>query len=395
MYLLTENSSLPNTEYSKQKNDYLYNRNLNTYYQPTEEYSYQQTAQKSIKKNRIYEKKITNEKKKSNYNRMTENSKECNNNLNAIYMNNYKPKKKKFKVIRNESDITNDLSRSHKRNEKNFDDFLNDCDTASSNNSKKNNIFYLINLSNFSFINDNLKNINKENKNTKFYRPEQKISKISLPFCVYEHTFFPKKQKQNACKNKNCPGCFYCLGIKDDPNNRNKLKNDGKGKKLRDIYNIVYPKDEDKLSTSFDDNQTGNYTPNFLKPHNDRIPKKKDNFEENEDDIDTFDIDSSVGTELSKRGDISVHCINNIITFPKEFFMNEEKRKNSLNKRNKRKILSKKDKKGKNKSDIQIKQEEDINKFKDKSKSEPKNKQYPKIKGFTKVKKFELLRDFD
>jgi hypothetical protein len=345
-------------------------------------------------KNRINDNGITNKKKKSKI----ENSKDYNNYYKAIYMNHYKPRKKKFRVFRSENEITSFFSKEHNKNKNNdYYDILNDCETTSSNNSKKNNILYLVNINNPSFTNNKLDNNNQEKNNKKIILNKQKITKNSLPFCVYEHTSHQPKSKKNACKNKNCPGCIYCLGLMNDPNS-NMLRNDNrnkKGKKLGDIYNIIYPKEDERSNASFDDNEIGNTTPNFLKPYNsnDKKPKNNDMIEDNE-------VESSIGTELSKRGDISVHCIQNIIKFPKEFYPNDDKLRNNMKKKDirRKKNALRKDSKEKNKTDVEINpkdEEKDIIELNGRAKSEQKNNQLRKKNGLIKIKKFELLRDFD
>ena len=89
-----------------------------------------------------------------------------------------------------------------------------------------------------------------------------------------------------------------------------------------------------------DGNKIGVLTPNFLKPNdsNDIISEQNDkneNYGDEENDVDTFDIDSSVGTEISQRGNISIPCISNMIKIPKEFHKNKLKDLNNRNKNRK------------------------------------------------------------
>ena len=112
--------------------------------------------------------------------------KEKNNNKKKIYINNYNMRKKKCKIARNYENVAKYFSKDHKRTKITNDIILTDFDTI---NSKNNNIFYLIN--NCQESDNNINNINiynNESKNNRNYYKnniiEQKISKISLPFCV-------------------------------------------------------------------------------------------------------------------------------------------------------------------------------------------------------------------
>ena len=383
--LLTDNS-LKNTESKRYKIDKFSNTNKNLLYPTTEQST--QSQRKVLKaensfKNYIKNNHLENDNSMPRYYPGNQNDISKSQNFSGkIYMNNYKPKNKKFKVFRNEDDITKYFSKNYKKNKtkNNNDNILNDFDT---NNSKKNNIFYLINDNNSAY-NYKLKNMRNNNKNNindiynKDYKnrknQEQKISKISLPFCIYNY----------PCIGKKCPGCRYCLGL-DYPNDKNNNTND----------NIL-----NTLNNSLDDNHTGNFTPNFLKLNgsNDKIPRNniiEDNVEEseNENETEIIEIDSSIGTELSKKGDRSVHCLINIIKFPNELNMNDED--NLLNK-NGTKKKSTKDIGDKQNNSNDDDSQNNLNdpKKQYKSRSEPKNN-HDRSSRLRKIKKIELLRDFD
>ena len=146
--LLTENSKnehLENTKYykgnlynMKQKMSFPFNKNNKN--------------QNFIKNNDILinpspNNRLINIKDLSNldYKYKNGNKDYTNNYLNKIYINNYIPRKKKFKVARNEQDIKKYFSKDYKKNILTNDIILSDYDT---NNSKRNNIFYLVNNNN-------------------------------------------------------------------------------------------------------------------------------------------------------------------------------------------------------------------------------------------------------
>ena len=386
---------MKNTENKRYKKDKFSNTNKNILY-PTTEPSTQSQRRilnpENSFKNYIKKNHSENDNSISRYYALNQSEMSKSQNYSGkIYMNNYKPKNKKFKIFRNQDDITKYFSKNYKKNKaknNNDNNILNDFDT---NNSKKNNIFYLVNDNN-STHNYKLKNIrnnnknnnndicNKDNKNRN--DQEQKISKISLPFCIYNY----------PCIGKKCPGCRYCLGF-ESPNDKNNNNYD----------NIL-----NNLNDSLDENQRGNFTPNFLKINgsNDKIPNNniiEDNVEEseNENETEIIEIDSSIGTELSKKGDRSVHCLTNIINIRNELNMTDE---DNLSNKNGTKIKSTKNIGDKqiNPNDIFDPRKEindSLNNLNDpkkdyKSRSEPKNN-HGRSTRIRKIKKIELLRDFD
>ena len=275
-----------------------------------------------------------------------------NNNSNKnIYINNYNPVKKKCKIARNYEDITKYFSKNYKRNKMTNDNILTDFD---SNDSKKNNVFYLINYNgvyspniNAIYNSYNIEDNNNYN-NKKYYKNNyngQRIGKISLPFCVYNNIYDQKQKKQYICNDKNCPGCIYCL--------RNKNINDDiKGDKNpfidneQNLNNIEDDEYKNKLDNSFEENPLENQQKLSSKPNyiNDKNPNKNSLIEEEDNDNndsketgkieeeekeeeeikqEEIEIESSetnanedIDNELSQRGSISIHSFINRIRLP-------------------------------------------------------------------------------
>ena len=317
-----------------------------------------------------------------------------NKNYNNIkFINNYKPKSRTFNIIRNGKDISKYLSKDFKRNETLKDNILN-FDSNNSKNTK--NVFYLIN----EIHNNTTKKTNSINNNTNttnkvYYKRnyQQKISKFSLPFCVYSH-----QNEFISSKNEFDIKIPPPVVVDSSPILEN--ENEKEGFDLLKNKNII---EEKKVGESIDDDM-GNMTPNFLNHDylDEKIPRKisdegsqeeeneekeekeeEEKEEEEEEDTNQFnDIDN----ELSERNNISIHNFNNRIKIPHE---HSKKRNNFYNySKNKNKAKSMPKKIIKEKGD-----EDDDKGNKLRVKSVPKSSNnHPK---FRKVKKIELLRDYN
>jgi len=217
------------------------------------------------------------------------------------YIFNYKPKNKKFNVLRNSSDIPKYLSKNNKHNKDNSKDNKHSNDNILDFDIGDSNVYYLIthtynyrnrnnnNNNNFNDNNNNKLRSNKikpSNNDNSRYNPRQKISKISLPFCVYD----------------NYPG--YRRRYDDDD---------------RNILN--FDMNDDLYNNSFDQNQLSSLTPNFLKPDdsNERL-RKRDIIPEDllDDDDENENVENDVDNELEKRNNMSVHIINTNVSLPHE-----------------------------------------------------------------------------
>ena len=167
---LTENAKTQQLENHNYNNENLYNIKQHLLF-PTYEQNNQ--TQKMLKKNGIsytYNKNqyYINSSNSENINSFSSNKKISKTDYSPkrgyyskIYINNYKPKNKKFKFIKNDNNILKYFSKNYKKNKindnkDNDDSLLNDFDTTQSN---KNNIIYLINPNNNN-ENISIKNIN-------------------------------------------------------------------------------------------------------------------------------------------------------------------------------------------------------------------------------------------
>ena len=306
---LTENAKTQQLENHNYNNENLYNIKQHLLF-PTYEQNNQ--TQKMLKKNGIsytYNKNqyYINSSNSENINSFSSSKKISKTDYSPkrgyyskIYINNYKPKNKKFKVIRNDNDILKYFSKNYKKNKindnkDNDDSLLNDFDTTQSN---KNNIIYLINPNNNN-ENISIKNINnyhnlKNQYKDKYYN--KKISKNFLPFCIYNNVN-GQSIKRIKCDLKNCPGCIYCLDFKNNKKesnsniniNHNKpniiinIDDDyNKNKNILDLYKNKKILEDSKSNDFFDEGTLGNFTPNFVNPNNinEIIPKKNTLIEE-------------------------------------------------------------------------------------------------------------------
>ena len=276
-----------------------------------------------------------------------------------IYINNYNPRKKKCKIARNYDDITKYFSKDYKRTKITNDIILTDFDT---NNSKNNNIFYLIN--NYQLPCSNINKIynNEDNDNIKHYKINnnvKKLTKISLPFCIYDMSKLElTKQYIHDCKN--CPGCIYCLKNKDVNNdntifdNQN-LDNEQFKNEDEENNNILYKNlsEENKLDNSFEDNPLDNQrklsaklifiNEKYSNKHSLIEEENKDESqsgEKKEEESDEIQNESSktneikdIDNELIDRGDINIHNLINRIRLPHEpkCLNDKNKKKNKLN----------------------------------------------------------------
>ena len=222
---LTENSKTQQIDNIKYKNGKVYNikkhflfpsseqteksfRNTGIIYSNNKNQDYINTANSeninSISTSGIYMQNIT----KNNYSPFTENNKKNKRYQNNIYINNYKPKNRKFKVIRNDNDILKYFSKNYRKNNINKTNniLLTDFDSQPN----KNNTFYLVNNDNNVTIRDmnDYYNLEKQYINNN-YDDNKKISKIYLPFCIYNHNNSGTLKKQIKCDFRNCPGCIY------------------------------------------------------------------------------------------------------------------------------------------------------------------------------------------
>ena len=409
---LTENSKTQQIDNLKYKSGNIYN--IKTHFFPSSEQTeksfrntgnsntynkyqdYINTANtenvNSISSKGIYIQKIM----KNNYSPFPENNKNNTRYHKNVYINNYKPKNKKFKVIRNDNDILKYFSKNYKKNKindnkDNDDSLLNDFDTTQSN---KNNIIYLINPNNNN-ENISIKNINNYHNLERQYKDKyynKKISKNFLPFCIYNNVN-GQSIKRIKCDLKNCPGCIYCLDFKNNKKesnsniniNQNKpniiinIDDDyNKNKNILDLSKNKKILEDSKSNDFFDEGTLGNFTPNFVNPNNinEIIPKKntlieeennkeeneneneeneeneneekeeneeekeekeeKEKHEEEQEEYDTIgnDIDD-IDNELTQRGNRSIHNFINRIKLPREHrIYNEEFLKNKKDKKN-------------------------------------------------------------
>lgn len=312
-----------------------------------------------------------------------------------IFINNYKPKKRTFNIIRNGKDISKYISKDYKRKTNISDDILN-FDSNDSN--KNNNIFYLINEKDSNMTISNVNNINSNNKLYYKKNYHQKISKISLPFCVYNHN-------NQFLSGKNGNDIKFSSSMKKDliP-----IFENGQFKNCPDLFNNKNENEENKVNDSNEDDM-GNMTPNFLKPDyiNEKIPKKiLDDSQEEENNINEQKIDEEneekeekeeeetlenydIDNELSERNNISIHNFSNRIRLPHE----HRKKRNKFD--NNGKIKNKTKSKSMFKNSIKENDDDDDNTKGNKLKVKSTPKSYNNRPKFIKVKKIELLRDYN
>ena len=421
-FLLTENSKIEHLENNKYYKGNLYNMKQKMLFPFTKNFK----NQNNIKNNDILINPNPNNRLMDikdlshlDYKYKNENNDYTKNYLNKIYINNYIPRKKKFKVARNEQDIKKYFSKDYKKNILTNDIILSDYDT---NNSKRNNIFYLVNNNQSSPIyiqkNNHPYNVEKKletqskNNNNNIDNFPKKISKISLPFCIYNYN--QGVSKNYACNNKNCPGCIYCRGFQNNNiDNKNEF----------DLFKNNNLSEDNKINNSFEENQVN---PKLLKnslieeeniDENESEENKK--IEENEEDEEKSDIievfeSEEVENELSKRGDISIHNLINRIRLPHEYHLRDLNKNVDKNNKKNKLYLSLKFKK-KNNTDKEVNyrniddnrkraksvpkriliKKEDNDNNKNKIKSVPKKNNYnEKSRGkFIKTKKIEFLRE--
>ena len=327
--LITENSKNHNTESNKYKKGNILSGKKNSFF-PTTQSSQNQNRiqnnegdstlrnfQNSIKSTHYdnNDLKITNRSNAINsLNEITKTNdmpkKEKNKTFNDLYKKtyifNYKPKNKKFNVLRNSKDVPKYLSKDNKHNRDNSNDNKYSNDNILDFDMGDSNVYYLVthtynhrnrnDNNNFIYDNNNNNNnnnklrnkINKQNNNdNNRYNPKQKISKISLPFCVYDNYSGYRRRYDD-----------------DDKNLLNFDMND-------DLYN-----------KSFDQNQLGSFTPNFLRPDdsNERF-RKRDIIPEDlldDDENENVENENDVDNELEKRNNMSVHIMRNNISLPRE-----------------------------------------------------------------------------
>ena len=425
--LLTENSKTDNIENNKYRPGNLFNMRQNLLYPLTQSngsQKYKRNNENSFnnKKSHEFINSTNNEKFISIPSNGLINSKEISNsdyNYNKnkksyrnIYINNYILKRKKFKVARNYEDITKYFSKSYKRTKITTDTILTDFDT---NNSKQNNIFYLVNNNNEKLRNNNnnISNIYNIGNKSSF----QNISKISLPFCIYNYN--------------------YQIPIRyDEIMNINEEKKVNEEKKENEI-NLPF---DNKLNNSFEENKLRNISPqipkqNYIKENitkKDSLIEEENNEEnepeeiekieeeENEEELkevekhseisETFD-NIDIESELSKRGDISIHNIINRIRLPQHHIkdsniLKDKKNRFDLYRKNKQKNKNKNESnsrnininadKRKSKSlpkEIKINNDEDNDKKRIKSVPKIINSKKKSSNRFIKSKRIELLRE--
>ena len=325
---------------------------------------------------------------------------------NNIYINNYKPRKRKFHVVRNDSnnDILKYFSKNYqkKSKHKNNNILLTDFD---SNNSNVNNIIYLVKEGN----NDNENNLFfNRNQFRAFKNNNQNIKKSFLPFCVYNNNIGVPNKNNNMCDIKNCPGCIYCSGIKE--NEKNNTENDYAIENNIENENDDNDKEEDNIieeeklnnSNSIRSESVGTFRNNFYEAENEGEKLDKKNIlnedERGKEEKISETIEESIESELHQRGRIFVHCFVNRIMLSRDFRTNNlRKRRN----KNRKKINLSWDgiKKKENSTELQYKKNisnsdknrNSNNNNKKKVRSAPKAPRYPN--GLIKSKKVELLRE--
>ena len=327
--LITENSKNHNTESSRYKKGNILSGKKNSFF-PTTQSSQNQNRiqnnegdftnrnfQNSIKSthydnndliitNRSNAINSLNEIAKTNDIPKKGKSKTFNDLYKKTYIFNYKPKNKKFNVLRNRNDITKYFSKNNKYNKDNSSDNKHSNDNILDFDIEDSNVYYLIthtyNHKNRNDNNNVIDNNNDNNNNNKLrnnknkqsnndnnkYITKQKISKISLPFCVYD----------------NYPG--YRRRYDDDDKNL-----------------LNFDMNDDLYNNSFDQNQLGSFTPNFLKPDdsNERLRNRDiipEDLVDDDDENENIENENDVDNELEKRNNMSVHIIGNTISLPHE-----------------------------------------------------------------------------
>ena len=293
------------------------------------------------------------------------------------YIFNYKPKNRKFNVLRNSKDITKYLSKNNKYNKDNSNDNKHSNDNILDFDIGDSNVYYLVThtynyrkrIDNNNFIDFNNNNNNKlrnnqnrqNNNDNNRYNPKQKISKISLPFCVYD----------------NYPG--YRRRYDDDDKNL-----------------LNFDMNDDLFNNSFDQNQLGSITPNFLRndDSNERFRKRDIIPEDLVDDDENENVENDVDSELEKRNNMSVHIINKTISLP------HESRKRFIDQSHNSSRLNLTDFRNKNKGFNDTIDNDDDKDKGDKRKgvkSVPNKRSNSNDRygnGLIKIKKIEFLRDF-
>lgn len=340
-----------------------------------------------------------NEIKKENQNRKNGKTKKFDDIFKKTYINNFKPRNKKFHIIRNgtENDIAKYFSKNHNNKSKqSIDNILDDFDI---NDSNKNNVFYLVNDKNNNKKKFNIKNIYTSNNNNRNQCYGKKISKVSLPFCVYSN-YNKYITKPYPCDFENCPGCVYCHAKRkfpnDQDNNINILNfgdNDNDDKSVNDLYRNKNLFEDNKFNNSFDT------TPNlFEKNDSDQNFFKRNIIPEDDDDDDEYgteniENENDIGNELDRRNNISIHCFKKIISLPHDNKNNNRlylRKMANKNGNNPKLNLSANYYKKKNKNNNEMFSKDNGDSRKN-VKSVPNN--YKRGYGLKKDKKIELLRE--
>ena len=193
-------------------------------------------------------------------------------NKNNIYINNYQPKTRKFAIIRNRNDVMKYMKEeNNKEVENNYYSLLNDFEVKFK---KGNTNFYLIYNDSSYNKKENSPNINKpaiqENYKNEFvlndnkkeiYRPS--ISKLSLPFCIYEHGLLNLEPQNNHINYLQNPNLYNkkeeskseenleYLNNNTDLENQNNLNNNENNKyNILNNFNIPNEKEEQNESNN-------------------------------------------------------------------------------------------------------------------------------------------------
>ena len=242
-----------------------------------------------------------------------------NNKKSNFNINDYKPKNRKFAVIRNSSDILKYMPKENNKLDDDYFSLLNDFEVKFP---RGNTCFYLIynNPNKFTgFNNINSANHSKSQK-IRFYQfvndineetYKHNISKLLLPFCIYNH-----KSTYYGSLN-NFYNEYHLEYIYKNNKNNNKK------------FNSKKKEEESKNNNYYDEN----YKRNMIKIQNIESNHKNEEEEESneenkhegdkeslteEESLDKLSFgDSDNDNELLKRRELTNHCIINIIKLPK------------------------------------------------------------------------------
>ena len=247
-------------------------------------------------------------------------------------INDYKPKNRKFAIIRNSSDITKYMPKENsKLNDDNYFSLLNDFEV---NFPRGNTCFYLIYNKPNEFIEFNdINSINYQKASKiRFYQfinnkdevYKHNINKLLLPFCIYNHKSTYYGNFNNFCNEYHIEYIYK--------NDKNNIKKFTSKKKEEESKNNNYYEENYNRNTITIPNIKNNYENEEIESNEDnkyegdneiliKGEKKTIESEEKKNESESFDKlsfgNNDSDNELFKRKELNSHCIVNIIKLPK------------------------------------------------------------------------------